>query len=217
MRLLAQKSEVKNSFLIFGGGFVVIVALALLYWCDILTNLQWAAIISGLLTGFVVAFIQLLLSWRELQIMDKYAALKIEEILPRRNDKGYYMNLISKAQKKIMVQGVTAQRFLHDFANKENSEEGAKILLEALGRGIEVKILVTSIQYLTDENDKKKALMAKSHLSSLSSEFPKYFNYAYFDHLPAHSILTVDDESIVGPVFPKVVLIRKRNSLLRKG
>ena len=91
MRLLGEKPEFKKSFLIFGGFFLVIVFLAWLSFSDRIPE-KWLGIVSDLLTGFVVAFVQLFLSWRELQKMDKYDALKIIDILPRRNNKEYYRN-----------------------------------------------------------------------------------------------------------------------------
>jgi hypothetical protein len=200
MRLLGEKPEFKKSFLIFGCFFIVI---ALLGWLSFFGCIpeKWLGIVSGLLTGFVVAFVQLFLSWRELQKMDKYDALKIIDILPRRNDKEYYKNFISKAEKKIRVSGVTAQRFLNDFANLENTQDGGKELLSLLGKGVQVRVLVASEKSLSNEDDKNKAKIAESHLIKLSEKFNE-FKYAYYEHEPTHSILTVDDESIVGPIFP---------------
>jgi len=200
MRLLGEKTEFKKSFFIFGGFLLVIFILAWLSLSGCIDK-EWLSIVSGLLTGFVVAFIQLCLSWRELQKMDKYDALKIKNILPRRNDKEYYRNMISKAERKIRISGVTAQRFLNDFANLEDTPSGGKDLLCALGKGVEVRILVASENALSSADDKNKARIAESHLQKLSAKFEE-FKYAYYEHEPTHSILTIDEESIVGPIFP---------------
>lgn len=203
MRLLTQNSKIKNSSIVFFVLFFLIALLAILYWFEVVTDQKLIAIITGLLTGFVVAAFQTWLSWKELIKMDEYDALKIIKILPRRDDREYYEKLISVAKKNISVQGVTAQRFLDHFANEENSRDGAKVLLAALGSGVKVRILVTSPDILTDEKDRDKAKMAESRLKKLKGKFDN-FDYAYFGHQPTHSILTVDDESIVGPVFPKI-------------
>lgn len=203
MKLLSQNSQLKNSTIIFGFLLLVILLLVSLYWFEILTNSKWPAIISGLLTGFIVALFQTCLSWFEIRKMDKYDSLKIIDILPRRDDREYYEKFISKATTSISIQGVTAQRFLDHFANEKSTRIGAKAVLTAMARGVEVRILVASSDVLTNDKDIKKAAMAEPHLEQLSARYPK-FKHAYFKHLPTHSILTVDDESIVGPIFPEV-------------
>ncbi len=200
MRLLTQNFRVRYSFMIFSILGALIFLFILLYWFDILADSKWPAIISGLLTGFVVALFQTFLSLVELRKIDKYDALRIKNILPRRDDREYYEHLISTAKEKVYVQGVTAQRFLDHFANDVSSREGAKVLLAALGRGVEVRILIASKLVLT-EKDQQKTELAKPILKDLSKRFPEKFKYAYFEHPPAHSIVVIDGESIVGPVF----------------
>lgn len=204
MRLLGQKSGFKYSVIVFTALFLLIALLFSLYWFEFVTNQKWVAIISGLLTGFVIVAFQTWLSWVELTKLDEYNALKIIKILHGRDDREYYERLISAAKINISVLGVTAQRFLEHFANEENSRDGAKVLLEALGRGVKVKILIASPDVLTDEKDKNKAKMAQPYLNFLKDKFKDDFDYVYFKHQPAHSIFTVDGESIVGPVFPGV-------------
>lgn len=206
MRLLTQNAEIKYSVIIFSLLFILITLLVFLYWYDVLPGEKWGAVISGLLTGLLVFAFQIFLSWKEIQKLDAYDALKIIKILPRRSDREYYGKLLSAAKEKILLQGVTAQRFLEDFASKEDRQEGAKVLLAALGKGIKVRILVASPQYLADQKDKDKAAQAECRMKELAGQFSN-FEYAYFEHQPAHVILTVDGEggeSIVGPVFPKV-------------
>ncbi|ANE54997.1 hypothetical protein [Methylomonas sp. DH-1] len=179
------------------GAIIVILFAIYLY----VANEKLLAVISGLLAGFIVALFQTLLSLKALQKLDKYDNYKIIEILPRRNNRSYYKSLLSNSRKKICVLGVTAQRFLHHFANEEDSEEGANVLLLALCKGVEVKILVTDPKRLAG-NDKRKAEIAESQLKELSEKFKGKFKYAYYDHEPMHSIVIVDRESIVGPMFP---------------
>lgn len=204
MRFLSKKTQLKNSFLVFSTLFFVIVLLAILYWLEIVVDPKWVAIISGLLTGFVVAAFQTWLSWEELKKMDEYDALKIIKILPRRDDREHYEKLMSGAKEKILLEGITAHRFLDHFASEQkNAREGAKVLLYALTNGVEVKILVASPSVLPDEKSQHKAKLAEVRLKELKQQYGS-FDYAYFDHEPAHVILTVDGESIVGPVFTGV-------------
>ncbi|MBZ0242944.1 MAG: hypothetical protein K8F24_07005 [Bacteroidales bacterium] len=204
MRLLTQKSEFRYSFIVFAVVFFLIAVLTILYWLEVVTNPKLVTLISGLLTGFVIVAFQTWLSWVELIKLDEYNELKIIKILHGRDDREYYERLISAAEKNISVLGVTAQRFLEHFANEQNSRVGAKVLLEALGKGVMVKILIASPDELTDEKDKNKANLANPYLRQLKEKFKDNFDYAYFKHQPVHSIFTVDDESIVGPVFPGV-------------
>lgn len=200
MRLLGEKNEFPNSFYIFGAFFAVIVILGWLSFYGCIAK-EWISITSGLLTGFVVAFVQLCLSWRELKKMDKFDSLKIIEILPKRNNREYYRTLISKAEKRIRLYGVTAQRFLNDFANLENLSGGDNDLLSVLGKGVEVRILVAHQNSLSNDEDKNKAKIAESHLNKIAVKFPN-FKYAYYEHEPTHSILTIDNQSLIGPIFP---------------
>lgn len=103
------------------------------------------------------------------------------------------------------MQGVTADSFLEDFADEKSSREGGKVLLEKLGKGVEIRILVASPDVLDakDLRHKNKASTAANRLTALSAQFEN-FKYAYFNHLPMHSVLTVDNTSIVGPIFPDV-------------
>lgn len=74
--------------------------------------------------------------------------------------------------------------------------------MAALGRGVVVKILIPSERFLTEGKDRRKTEIAKPKLEELSTQFPGKFKFAYFDHQPAHSIVIIDDESIVGPILP---------------
>lgn len=206
MTWLKEESKVKNSVIVFGFLLVVIIVLTYFYCTDFLVNPKWPAIISGLLTGFVVALFQTVLSLRALQKLDKYDSLKIVDILPTRDDPNYYRPLIQKAEEEIKIQGVTCKRFLDDFANGEKSApERNKVLLNALHKNdnLKVKILVAAEAYLDDE-DKSKALAARPQLEALSKEFPGRFLYAFYERKPTHSIMVIDRESIVGPSFPHV-------------
>lgn len=182
--------------------FLISILSYLLFFNDISNSVKGSGIISGLLTGFIIAFCQIWLSWYEFRKIDEYNELKIQKILSDRKDSIYYGHLISNAKKEIKIQGVTALSFLEDFANEnQNALEHKKVLIKALEGKVRVTILIADKSCL-DNGDKRKADAAESKLKQLSSF--SNFEYGYYIHHPAHSIVIIDDECIVGPIFPNV-------------
>ncbi|PPD18076.1 MAG: hypothetical protein CTY24_13655 [Methylobacter sp.] len=185
--------------------FLIIVVLTyLLFFTEIPNTAKGSGIITGLFTGVIIAAFQLWLSWYQYEIIDEFKELKIRKILANRKDQNYYGELISKAEKEISLLGITALSFLEDFANNnQNAPEKERVLLSALRKqNFKVKILVADKSVL-DERHKRKADEAEALLKELKS-FPN-FEFAYYDqHHPTHSVLIIDDEFIVGPIFPKV-------------
>ncbi|WP_019865858.1 hypothetical protein [Methylovulum miyakonense] len=206
MKVFKKISTVSYSFAIFSFLIFVIALLLILFSLDFLTGPKWSSIIPGLLTGFIIALFQAFLSWFEIKKIDEYDELKIKKILPDRKSSEYYGALISKAEKEIKVLGVTAQRFLEDFASQNpKAAENEKVLLKALEKKVKVQILVANKELLSGE-DKTKAKSAEPRLKKLSSDSRtnEFFEYACYTHAPAHSIVIIDEECIVGPIFPNV-------------
>lgn len=205
MKLLIRDFKGKWFYPILAFLCLLIAVLGLWYVYMPEGNQKMLGIVSGLITGFIALAFQVWLSWEELKKMEKFDGLKIKDILPRKDERGDYARFISAAEKKIWMLGVTAYSFLDDFADESSSWEGAKALLGALEKGVQVRFLVVSPESLAgnDTHHKKNAEMVEQRLNELSGLF-KNFKYAYFKHPPMHSILTVDDESIVGPIFPGV-------------
>ena len=157
-------------------------------------------LLAGMVTGLIVAVIQYVLDWNEHSEIENIKKLGIQRILPHRDDKPYYQKLLGGAEKEIIVLGVTASRFLEDFAHSTRID--SRTLLEALGRGVKVRILLPKSNHLK-ESDRTKAEVAKMRMAeiALGSEG---FQYRYFDHPPIHSLVRVDNECLFGPVFPHV-------------
>jgi hypothetical protein len=202
MKLLQRSTPIKYSFIVFTFLFLIVSLLGISYFLNIVEDSKWSAVLSGLFAGFVVATFQALLSWVELKKLDEYDSLRIIKILPQRDSREYYGKFIATAKEKINLQGVTAQRLLEDFASEGDRSDYAKVLLAALGNGVVVRILTASHSELPVD-EQAKAKQAEERMKELSARHPN-FSYAYFDHPPAHVILTVDDESIIGPYFPGV-------------
>jgi hypothetical protein len=187
----------------------ILIILILSYWYFYLpeNNEKLGAILSGLITGFVALIVQLWFSWEEQSKLKKYDDLKIINILAARDDDEYYRPLIKNAKKEIKVLGVTCLRFLEDFANYEASApERNKILLNALDKNkLKVMILVADESCLDARyGNKAKVAEAKPRLEWLSEKYPNCFFYRFYKHNPTHSVMVIDDESIVGPIFPDV-------------
>lgn len=204
MDVFKKITTVRYSFIIFSFLIGTILVLLLLFIFDVLQGPKWAVIIPGLLTGFVIALFQALLSWYELRKIDEYDSLK-KKILSHRKDADYYGSLIEKSKNEIKLLGVTAQRFLDDFgSDNPKAPLNEKVLLRAMDEGVRVKILVASHEFLDDGENKQKADQAQKRLLTLYEKYPNYFEYCYYKHKPAHSIVIIDEECIVGPIFPKV-------------
>lgn len=204
MNVFKQISTIRFSFIVFCFLIVIIVFLLILFIFDILTGPKWSSIIPGLLTGFVIALFQAFLSWYEFIKIDEYNELKIKKILPDRKDSVYYGDLISKAKKEIKMLGVTAERFLNDFAQiNQEAPDKEKLLLRALDRCVKVEILIVDKEYLEKQEHKVSATNAEDRLIELSSTYSN-FEYVYYKHSPTHSIVMIDDECIVGPIFPDI-------------
>jgi len=163
---------------------------------------QWGTICSGLTAGLAVASIQFFWGWYEAKQTEHFRRLRIKNVLLTRDDENYYGRLITAARRQILVLGVTSSRFLEDFADEASPKLEKKSLLEALSRGVHVRILVSSLPYLP--RDAHAAVTkTKARMNKLKSTFPNYFDFGYFEHEPRHSMVVCDNDLIVGPYFPE--------------
>jgi hypothetical protein len=161
---------------------------------------KYEALLAGMVTGLIVALIQYLLDWNEHAEIETIKKLGIRRILPHRDDKAYYQDLLSQATGNIDVLGVTASRFIEDFAHATRGD--SQTLLEALNRGVRVRILLPKAKHLK-QPDVPRAESAKTRMEQIARSHPG-FEYRYFDHPPTHSLVKVDKECLFGPVFPHV-------------
>lgn len=157
--------------------------------------------ISGLVPGLAVALMQFLLSWAEFKQISHFSAMKIKGVLNSRDEEKYYHDLLEKAQTRIDVLGVTSSRFMRDFADEGSNRKDKKVLIEALARGAHVRILVPEIAHLSLEDANYKYPVAEQAFRGLRTRFPRQFEVKYFAHTPIASIVCVDEDVLVGPVF----------------
>jgi len=173
-------------------------------WFSNSPEAKTGAILGSLVAGLFVALIQFLIAWQDYSQTEKLKELELIEVLYNRDNRTFYENYIKKAKRKISMMGVTANRFFKDFADDSpNATSNAKVLISALERNVNVEILLPNKSYL-DENKVNDFDTVKGQAEILSRKFAGKLTVKYFEHVPAHSIFRVDDECIVGPVFPEL-------------
>lgn len=160
-------------------------------------NLWLFPILSGLISGLIIMIIQIFFSWSEFQQMERIKELGVRKILPTREGKPFYASLIRNAATRIDLMGYSAKLFMEDFGRQMQDNNA---LLQALSNNVRVRILVYNPKNMKDNHD---AIKAKKYLEKVKDRFPN-FECRYYDHNPAHSIVTIDDESLIGPYFPDV-------------
>lgn len=154
----------------------------------------------GLVPGLTVALAQFILSWVEFKQISRFSSMKIKNVFDNRDAEPYYASVISKAKRKIDVQGVTASRFVEDFADETSSNEEKKILISALKNDVIVRFLVPEPALLDAANQRKSVTTAEI-VRALTQRFPGRIELKYFSHRATVSIVRADDEFIFGPVF----------------
>lgn len=195
----------RKSFKIAASVIVIIILTLLLIVSLVLyliVDCKFGAVMASLVSGIAVALIQFIISWQEFKHNEKLSALELIDILYNRDDRSKYEEYINKAKMHIDVMGVTAARFFNDFADTDiNAPENAKVLIKALERNVHVRILLPSEEFLPNDNKKTDSKRVRERFQVLSSKY-KCIELRCFVHTPSHSIFTVDDTTIVGPVFP---------------
>jgi hypothetical protein len=154
----------------------------------------------GLVPGLAVALAQFILSWVEFKQISKFSSMKIKNVFDSRDSEPYYAKVVSGAKRKIDVQGVTASRFVEDFADETSNNEQKKILISALKKDVFVRFLVPDPTLLDAANQRKSVTTAEI-VRDLTQRFPGRIELRYFSHSPTVSIVRADDEFIFGPVF----------------
>ena len=173
----------------------------ILYYGGEKADSRLIGLISGLASGLMIAFLQFLTQYLEQKTLADYKEHGLIRFLINRKETEYYRRLIksTKFGDKIVVVGVTCNRLLDDFANKQ--EPKSQDILEALVRGVEVKLLLPKMKYLEEPNlsdFKNKTLERSKEISEL---YPQGFSLLYYDFEPSHSIFLAGSRCLVGPIF----------------
>jgi len=196
MKLFSKKLQPRLIMIVLAALVISTAILSYVYFKYPLND-KWGAIIGGLVTGIIIAVIELLLSWDVYSTTEKVRAYKIRELILHRNEQDSYRDLIEETEKEIRFMATTASRFLGAFADMESKRDHNTGLIRALKRGVKVKILLPKHCYL-EEKDKYRTV---DYLhEQLAKMYPSY-EFRYFDHIPTHYILIFDQECVVGPQF----------------
>lgn len=204
---LNEKNFVLRAPLVYLGSlvflaFLIFIILVILDPINSDTRLLGA--LSGLFAGLLIAALQFLTQYLEQQALAEYRKHGLVKFLVNRRDTEYYRKLIKKTQvgDQIIVVGVTCNRLLDDFANSDI--EKAQDLLEALSRGVQVRLLLPKAAHLDEANksDFKNKTLKKA--DKIKADFPNKFSMRYYDFEPSHSIFLAGSCCLVGPIFKNI-------------
>ena len=187
---------------------------------DPATQPKVSTLLAGFASAFLVAFFQLLVSVYEAIKLRRYEKIGVLEIRQDRKSQSYYSKLIKQARSEILVLGVTASRFMDDFASDQNTK--CQALIEALTKNVKVRILLPKYIHLspTQQSDLRGKTM-ESYRRLLEKNFD--IQIRFFDHIPTQSLVATDTTCIVGPVFPDIdskntpSIVMKKKAALAQG
>jgi hypothetical protein len=154
---------------------------------------------AGFASAFLVAFFQQLAYVLDALKLHKYQSMGVEDFLQERRDHKYYEEVINRSNRHITVLGVTASRFMEDFAN--TSSPNTRALISALSRGVKVKILLPKLAHLPQGKHADITEKTEPAIAELATNANYDIEVKYFDHIPAHSIVATEHTCIAGPVF----------------
>ncbi|MCA3187216.1 MULTISPECIES: hypothetical protein [Cupriavidus] len=159
---------------------------------------------SGMASGLVVTLAQFCLSWADARAIDRFRRMGVENVLSNRDEEAYYGRLIQSARANIDVLGSTATRLMQDFADAGSPKPEKQSLIEALKRGVAVRILVAAPARLDDRERNEKCPIARRLFEAIAEKYPSHFEVRYFDATPLASFVRADNELVVGPLLPGV-------------
>jgi hypothetical protein len=203
MNILKTTVKIKATVIIIAILLLAVIGVGIWFWLS--ENEKISAILGSLFAGLIVAIIQFIIAWQDYKQTEKLKELKLIKILYDRDDRTFYENYIKSSKREINMMGITASRFFNDFADDiPNATSNAKVLIEALRRNVKVRILLPDSEHV-DVNKKQDVDKVKQKVTAIKNKYSDCsLEVKYFKHVPAHSIFNVDDNCIVGPVFPKV-------------
>lgn len=163
------------------------------------------SLLGGLVATFIAVLIQFLLTLSHHREIERLKRMGFKDILANRHDrKDYYADLINGARKRIDFLGKTSRSFLSDFAfDDDGAAPRDRLLLDALNRGVRVRVLATSRDMLpaVKQRDHDYAL---ARMEYLSQKYPRNFQYRFTNSTPGQTYVLADSRCIFGPVFPSI-------------
>ena len=137
--------------------FLITYYLSVWFFKDTFSEKQ-ISLVASLIVGFFTLALSIIINYSQLKSIDLFKALRIKHILRSRSDRDYYYNIINSAHNELWVLGVTASRFLDHYANGDSLEEisGNKILIKKIEKGMNVRLLLASLDANKEEKNKRK-------------------------------------------------------------
>lgn len=203
MNIFRKNFKISASAAILISLFVFTIAALIAYYFSDNSNSKWGGLLCSLVAGMFVAIVQFIIAWEDYRQTEKLKKLKLIEVMYNRASRKQYEDFIRNTTRKLDVMGVTAVRFFSDFADTSSgAPENATILLQAMARGVHVRVLLPADDYIPDS----KKVDSKKVKEKYNELIKKYTNIEirYFNHTAAHSIFRIDDTCIIGPVFPEL-------------
>ena len=177
----------------------IVIFTALFFWVD---DDKISAFLGGMSGGLVGVTISFLFSMYEYANMDRYRALGVRNILSDRRDTSYYENIVKDAKEIVQVMGTSCIRFIEDFADPASDEH---VLLDAMSNhdNLKITILVPKEENM-DGKSKSNFETGKEKIYQLQNRFQDRVFLKRYNFEPRHSLVRVDSNLIVGPVFQEV-------------
>lgn len=189
-------------------GIALLVVTATMYIIAIPSETSWLGkdghlynLSLGLVTGVVVLLFQFLVDNQRDRDFEELEMTRIKRVLASRDKEEYYRELIREARTEIVVFGVTASRFLNDFADGAHPAGTKRELYTALQRGVSVRFLLASREFLSTEGDRSKYDDATQKLNALKTAHSPLLEVRCYKHTPTLSMVVADKNFLVGPVF----------------
>ena len=203
IKIFGYTIKIRLTIIVLAG--LILLSLAVFVWFTKTSSVNAGVILGSLCAGLIVAIIQFIIAWQDYRQTEKLKELQLIKILLDRDKRDFYEKYVSSAKKNIDMMGVTGSRFMEHFANDDDdAPQNSKVLLEAMSKGVTVRILLPKAEFLSTEEEQRNEKNANARISRIKTKYPLNFLVKYFSHVPAHSIFLVDDECIIGPVFPDV-------------
>lgn len=207
MNDFVRKVEAKHWHVVaFGVLLFSLSSLAAAYTID---DQTLRTILSGVATGGLVTFVQIIFQWHTYKQLTELRSLRIKKVIPHRDDKNLYKARIDGAQNEIYLLAHTCERFLEDFANPDEERSDKRALIKALERDVKIHVLLPDPKGIKDEHERTRIESSVSRLESLQKKYCKSVEFKLFEGPSIHSVFVVDNECFVGPMFPGVK--RSRN------
>jgi len=206
--LFGEEIKFRLGYLILFLLFILECILLYLYFSEKLSS-TYTVLIGGISASLIVAIIQLVISAIEYKRIErlnkeiiKFKKLGVLRILENRDDEAHYREKIQSTNCKLIVYGHTSRRLIEDFADINSQRSEKKVLLEAMNRGVVVKILIASNENNNiSETEKLKFEHTRNAMSSIKEKYKDNFFVKYYNHKPMHSIFSFDNECFIGPMF----------------